>query len=476
MRKVFFLIIFVIASGLVWAEFSVSAELNAFWSALQYIKPAPSLIPEGVDPRFFDEDRGERIVTGFGRPGGSAFESVLHVNGSLNSGVAGYYLGFYTWGTSLSFEARGWLQPFDWLRVDLGKLKVNDMSKLPVDYFPKLDSYMLRAGRDVDIFTNYEENNSLLFRLTPEKNTFIGLFLYNQALLSMGENASTRPLIGGEEAKHAFQRVQATVGYTIPNVGTARVQYRGVNPDVNDDTMLISTPRIEAAFAFTGVKGLVVDLGMKYQFIQKNPQIPARRNESAEPQGIIPIPAWPSSDYGTNSLTGTVELPGTYQAPQQASLGINWRIDAGLGTLILQSRFDTKFLGWYQKERRNIVRMGPEVKFSLWPSYQINNWVFQVETTMVYAADWVAYGRTLYRGGFGYGVGAFVQRQIGNGNSLMIGIAYSGGEGLVLPKLGAGENPSTVNTHDNTARVSTPWEPGKLPSVLSIPVKFTIRI
>jgi hypothetical protein len=464
-------------SGAAWADISVSAELNAIWDAFQYVKPAPAQIPEGVDPRFFEEDRGERLVTGLGRPGGSSFETVLNFNGSLESGIAGFYMGLFYQGGSLSVSGRGWLRPTEWARIDVGKVKANDMIKLPLDFYPRLDSYMLKAGRDADIFTNFEENNSLLLRITPDKNIFIGFFLFNQALLSTGENASSRPMIGGEDPKHAFQRIQATFGYRIPDVGTARIQYRGANPDVNDDTMAIITPKIEAAFAFTGVPDLTIDLGVKYLFLQEDPQIPARRNESAEAQGIIPIPAWPAAGSGTSSLTGTVKLPGTYQAPQQISLGVNYRLsNVGPGLLNVQGRFDTKFLGWYQQSRRNIVRMGPEVKFSLWPSYEVDNWVFQAETTMVYAADWISYGRTVYCGGFGLSGGLFVQRRLGSGNSLMIGLAVSGGEGLVLPRLGASENPSSLNTFDNTARVSTPWDSGVLPLVVSVPVKFTIRI
>jgi hypothetical protein len=120
--------------------------------------------------------------------------------------------------------------------------------------------------------------------------------------------------------------------------------------------------------------------------------------------------------------------------------------------------------------------MGPEFKLSLWPSYRVDNWTFQVETTTVFGGDWVAYGRTLYRGGLGYSFGGFVQRHVGNGNSISIGFAVSGGEGLVLPKLGASENPSTLNTHDNVTRISTPEKPGVLPTVFSLPIRFTARL
>jgi hypothetical protein len=477
------LIVFIMAAVTVFAELKVDGEVNAIWNAFQYVQPAPlpkiigTEIPgvgAEVPDYLFETDRAPHSLTGFGRAGGSAFEVVLNFSGQSESGRAGFYAGLF-YQNGLSASGRGWLKPFDWMRIDVGKVKANDMSKLPLDYYPKLDSFMLKAGRDADIFTNYEENNSMLLRITPDDNLFLGLFLYNQALLNMGENAASRPMIGGEDPKYAFQRVQATLGYVIPDIGTARIQYRGVNPDVNDDTHFITAPRLEAAFAFTGVNDLIVDLGIKYFFLLTDPQIPARRNESAEVQGIIPIPDFPSASSGVNSLTGTTELKGSYQAPQQVSLGARYQMDLGRGSLALQGRFDSKFFGWYQPARMNIIRMGPEIKMSLWPSYRIDDWTFQVETTMVYAADWTSYGRTLYRGGLGYSCGAFVQRHIGR-NSLTIGIAVSGGEGIVLPKLGASENPSSIAINDNTARVSTPWETGKLPVVFSVPIKYSIKI
>ena len=473
-KQVLFLIAAFIICGAMYAQetsssFSINYEISSFWVPFQYVKPAPGILEDDIDERFVDTlERDALYLSGLGRPGGSSYEAVVNLTGQLENKRAGFFMGLF-YQNGLSAKPRGWIRPFDWMRIDVGSIKNNDLKKLPVDYYPKLDSFMPRAGRDDDIFTNYEVEHSVLFQITPVEDLFLGFFVYNQPLFSMGENAAARPLIGGEDPRHSFQRIQATIGYAIPSIGLARIQYRGVNPDVNIDTHQITSPRIEAAFTFTGIKDLIVDMGGKIHVFLEDPQVSA--------SGRVPIPALPSAYYGAGSLTGTKKYMGRYQAPQQISLAAQYRLtDLGPGTLSLNGRFDSKFAGWYQELNKNVVRMGPDIKMSLWPTYQINSWVFSAETTMVYGGDWVAYGRTLYRGGFGYGFGAYAQLNIFGGNILMVGFAVSGGEGLVLPKNGASQNSSTLSTHDNVARVSTPDDRGVLPTVISIPIKINIRL
>jgi hypothetical protein len=333
---------------------------------------------------------------------------------------------------------------------------------------------MLKAGRDKDIFSNFEANNSILLRLTPVKDLFIGAFLYNQALLNMGENAVAGPLVGGEDAGDAFRRIQAAAGYTFPGIGFARVQYYGVNPDINTDTHLITAPRFEAAFAFTAVPNLIIDLGGKYSLRLEDPKVPARRNIYTG-GGRVPIPALPANSVGEDSKTGTVERAGTYQAPQQLSLGVRYEMkNLGPGTLFLQGRADSSFWGYYQEPGKNITRMGPQIKVSFWPSYRIDNFTFQVETTVVYDGDWTKYGQTVYKGGLGYSFGAFVSKSISGGCSILIGLACSGGEGLVLPKNGAGAGGSALTPHQELARLSSATEAGGLPAVFSVPIRFSV--
>jgi hypothetical protein len=457
-------VVSVVVTGTTFAQLSVRGSAYAFWDTFQHVSPAR----DGKDDLW---------LSGIGRPGGSSMETILDFTGQLESRVAGFKVQLsYQGATTLASgeNVLAWVKPFDWLRLDIGKMKVDDMrGKLPVWYFPVLDGFMLKAGRDNDIFTNYEANNSVLFRLTPIENLFIGMFLYNQALLGQGENAASGPLIGGENPENAFKRIQTTAAWTFPDIGLARLQYYGVNPDINTDTLLITAPRLEAAFSFTGIDGLIVDLGGKYSFLLNDPQVPARRNIYTG-GGRIPIPALPANSAGEDAKTGTVERPGTFQAPQQVSLAARYEMhNIGPGTLTLQGRADSKFWGYYQLPGENITRIGPEIKASIWPSYRLGNWTFQVESTLVYAADWTKYGKTILTGGLGYSFSGFVQRNFAGGTSILIGIAYAGGEGIVLPKMGANAGGTALTVHDELARLSTSTTAGKLPSVFSVPVKFS---
>jgi hypothetical protein len=434
----------IIAAGTAFADLSVRGSVIAFWNPYQYVEPGQ----EGKDAFH---------ITGIGRSGGSSIEAMLDFAGQLENRSAGFRAQLsYQGGTTLAFHENvlAWLRPFEWMRLDVGKMKVDDMYKLPVWFHPTLDTFMLKAGRDKDIFTNYEANNSILLRLTPVKNLFFGAFLYNQALLNQGENAAAGPFLGGEDVEHAFKRIQLTAAYTIPDIGFVRAQYYGVNPNITTTTHLITAPRFEAAFAFTAIPNLIIDLGGKYVLLLEDPMIPT----------TVPITAWTGAS--------TKKQAGTYQAPQQLSLGVRYEMkNIGLGTLFLQGRADTRFWGYYQEPGKNITRMGPEIKASLWPSYRIGNFTFQLETTMVYAGDWTKYGQTVYKGGFGYSFGAFAQQNFGSGCSILAGVACSGGEGIVLP---ASSSSGTGKVHSELTVLSSATEAGKLPTVFSVPIKFSV--
>jgi hypothetical protein len=76
-------------------------------------------------------------------------------------------------------------------------------------------------------------------------------------------------LYGGDNTiKDVYESVQAAVGYTIKNIGLARVGYFGKITDDPKKNIAVAdlekNRRIEAAFAFTGVGGFVIDTGLKY--------------------------------------------------------------------------------------------------------------------------------------------------------------------------------------------------------------------
>jgi hypothetical protein len=453
-----FAVLCVVLTGAVFAEVSVRGSAYAYWNTFQYVEPA-----DGSDPL---------MLTGIGRPGGNRMQANLDFVGQLENRMAGFRAQIsYEGGTTITYGENIflWVRPFEWIRLDVGKIKADDLIKLPVWFTPVFDSFLIATGKDQDIFSNFEANNSVLLRLTPVKNLFVGVFLYNQALLTQGENAVLKPMIGSEEAKYAFQRIQAAASYAIPDVGTARFQYYGVNPDINSGPSIssgstsasvarydfIRAPRLEAAFAYTGIRDLTLDLGGKFVFRLEDPEILATRSGS---YATIP------TAFGVETVT----VHGIFQAPQQVSLGARYELkNLGPGTLILQGRADTKFWGYYQLPNRNITRMGPEIKMSLWPAYRINNTIFGVETTLAYFGDWTSYGRTVLTGGFGYSFDAFVQQNFAGGCSVAVGVTCSGGEGLVFSQ-------SSTNTAGQLAAQSTATEAGKLPLVISIPVKFSV--
>jgi len=71
------------------------------------------------------------------------------------------------------------------------------------------------------------------------------------------------------ELKEAWRQVQAAAGYQVDNFGHIRAQYIGGymgKYETGDIFEPLEPSKIEAAFAFTGVKDLVIDVGAKYWF------------------------------------------------------------------------------------------------------------------------------------------------------------------------------------------------------------------
>jgi hypothetical protein len=83
-----------------------------------------------------------------------------------------------------------------------------------------------------------------------------------------------------------WRNTQAAVGYAISNIGVVRAQFVGAQVGSGDaslaydgDKLAIdknpAATRIEAAFAFTGIKGLTIDLGGKVFLPVTDPEIEA---------------------------------------------------------------------------------------------------------------------------------------------------------------------------------------------------------
>ena len=104
------------------------------------------------------------------------------------------------------------------------------------------------------ISTDSIQRNVFFLSSSPVKGMFVGLML-------QGVFPST-------ELKETWRQMQLGVGYEIPGIGHARAQYiggfMGKEKDVTDMFRLNEPSKFEAAFAYTGTRNLVIDVGLKY--------------------------------------------------------------------------------------------------------------------------------------------------------------------------------------------------------------------
>jgi hypothetical protein len=196
-----------------------------------------------------------------------------------------------------------WIKPIKILKLTYGKMKEDDFRGRIGDFsfFAPLGFTSPGGVRNQDtIFTRFQPTNGFHFALTPIE----GLRIEGSVNLT---DAHT--------AKDAFKTGQIGVGYAIPDIGEFRVQYIGGRGaygtpaetydgssndhyewtlDVDGDGTISTAEKagspvwqpktdaaatkpgrdtytMEAAFAFTGVEGLVVDVGLKVPFdVQKS--------------------------------------------------------------------------------------------------------------------------------------------------------------------------------------------------------------
>jgi hypothetical protein len=192
-------------------------------------------------------------------------------------------------------------------------------------------------------------------------------------------------------AADVYKAGQFAIGYKIPDIGLARFQFIGSNNDVwrMDSVGTISTHTrddiakrlvtgidrsgnggmLEAAFQYTGYKGLKVDIGYKFPLAYTTDQ------------AITVVPPIYDPDAGI-TVTGWTNGKKTYdfivQQPMVVALGANWTPNF-LPNLTVLARFDCSFGGqismkdpatpnddvWYKN--------GPIINVWLVPSYKLNN-------------------------------------------------------------------------------------------------------
>jgi hypothetical protein len=233
------------------------------------------LVNEPAEDRETDDD----LKSGLGGYWGGHYGRIsFNASGQYNS--IGYYAQLVTDNGIVQIEgASVWFKPFPWMRILagrggdgalVGRIIPNNLHLLV------LRSWSRTTGIDGgwEIFYPFDLTPGVSVSLTPIQNLHVGMAL--PAGFGGISTESTVQLYGGETAKNVFSRFQGAVGYTINNVGLARFQFVGkpeFDMEAGVGTMIAGArynpyyqdfSRLEAAFALTAIKGLLLDVGIKY--------------------------------------------------------------------------------------------------------------------------------------------------------------------------------------------------------------------
>ena len=320
---------------------------------------------------------------------------------------------------------QAWWAPLDWLRFDAGRFDDDRLRGMVGD--DEMHSFTVLMYDEDALFNRIRARSGFMASFTPVEGLLVTALLDNLNPLvreshyvdaPVGANPGYRP----EYHRPGFPRlsfvpwdsrfgdgrvwrhVHLAAGYALPGIGTVRVQYIGTIPeapsigadaaelDINPRS--IAAPRIEAAFAFTGFEGLVVDIG-----------------------GKVPLPINEVFPDHTE----------TWQAPFRASLGARY----ALGNLEIAGRVDAGF-GGEKREDSGTLSFAPNLNAHLWPSYDFGafrailnagfEWVGQ--TTRTATGGGTTTTSIVGDGGMRFGIGLSVQSIILGRFMVRGGLAY----------------------------------------------------
>jgi len=231
------------------------------------------------------------------------------VNFAGNSDNVGFNLNVDSNNGSLAVgdQAKIWVKINDMVTVQAGKIQGDTLrGKIDSDSSSILDTFGAgyAYGKD-NVFQRFYPNKGLLIDVKPVAGLYIGYAYDTTGLANAG--------LTGDQLEQSLWNSQAGVGYTIENIGLARVQYIG------------NGRKIQAAFAYTGLAGLTVDAGFTYLL---------------EPLSstTVTVPTAGSFVY-TVLAQNTVDVAASYS---KDALSIQGRVDVALPTA---SAYATDFGG-----------------------------------------------------------------------------------------------------------------------------------
>jgi hypothetical protein len=398
-----FSIVFTLLSAAVFADITVSGGVG-----LSFI-PIGAIIPPG--------NGDTELVAGFGRGGGVATEMKLDLTGVSENGKAGFQLqwrpkinGSAVFANEIGDNAKLWVKPLDWIQIDAGRFVNNDI-RGRMSSGAWFGDYTIPRPGEGDIFSNFDGKAAAMLSLKPAALDGLGVYVL---INSMADTYADYPNWGASKGiGYVYENLQAAVSYAIPNIGLARVQYVGAHPAATVDASKIlpreiysvTAPQIQAAFAFTGVPNLTVDVGGKYSLPVTDPKT---------------VETSLGADDGQ-------EFKGTFRAPVAVGLGIKYVIANLTATVIV----DGKFAGSYEPDPSpDAVEIGIELRPWLTVNYKINDtFTAQAEGGIVYTGDSEQGSAVVATGGVRYGFGAALQTTFASDCTLRTGITYAGGEG-----------------------------------------------
>ena len=352
-------------------------------------------------------------------------------------------------GIGIEDYLQAWWKPLPWLRFDAGRFfddrlrgKINDLDE-------RMNDNTVRSYDGDAIFTRFRTHRTFgqagfMISASPFENLFIGALLYDLSPFTSSSSSLTaaamfdaHPVYVTDNA-NAYWRVQAAVGYTIENVGLLRAQYLGAKPlveitrvsdeflDDNEqifysysfDTFSITAPRFEIAFAYTGLPGLIADIGVKiplpFKDWDRGPSNIFEKEDEALMDAIYKY-------YKTGFI---------WQAPYMASLGARFTPNA-LEQLEIAGRIDAKFLG-YMKGYKDELNFAPEINVHLWPSWDFSFCRLILDVGFEYIG--AAYNKNkelvgegspaALNGGYRFGTGLSAQKNFTGSSLIKGGVAY----------------------------------------------------
>jgi hypothetical protein len=296
-----------------------------------------------------------------------------------------------------------WGKPFDFLKLEFGKFEDYSLWGKVGGGDVWADELVGMAG-EAAIFSQFgvgAGDSGALLSLTPIDGLFIGVLVKT-------DNA--------DKLEDTYEGIQIGGGYVIPNIGHFRVQYIGAKdgfkqavdkqPYIFDTetgekkldpaykftpSTTITAKRVEAAFAFTGLEGLTVDAGIKYNF-------PVELTGGITAQKAFQVAV------GANYTSGDLGIKGRVDA----TVGESYKVGAAETTTGLGLTFNL-----IPSYNLGFATLGGDIGVKLNPAKEVKTGAVTVTTDPAEALE--------------FGIGLWIQKGLGSGH-LKTGFALKPGK------------------------------------------------